>query len=515
MTEIFKKSKKFSEEYCCSIVKIGDCQPIKGKDAIWKTTINGETVVIPTSIKSGDIVFYSSNETQLNQSFLCVNNLFDSSNYKLNINHMDLQLLVYKKEELREKIDSGIDVTEDDIANYDETNKTIKKYCGFFGKNCRVRTVKLGGVGSMGFVFTKDLMINFCPEVRGVDLSQYVGVDFDMVNDELFVKAYVPEVRATQPTPIKTKDERHNALPSIKIPKNGFAYHYDTKPLPKCVSDLTPDTIIDCSVKLHGTSFGCGKILLDVPQRQNIFAKIWNKITRTLSLPYSWNIQPKYDKKYGNVTFSRTRVRYKSVEGVKSVPQNDIWTEYGRLIYPHLQEGMVVYGEIVGYMTGSSKFIQHGYDYGCAVGKNKLMPYRISVTNSDGTKTEWTVSEVRKWTEKLIDLCPDVADRLLPINVLYHGTIRGMYSEFDGDCKLLGVQGANIYLLNYLRGDKERLGMEQDEPMCDNKVPREGIVVRTDSSDELVAYKLKTEAFRKRELKDIDNGEVDIEMAEN
>lgn len=80
---------------------------------------------------------------------------------------------------------------------------------------------------------------------------------------------------------------------------------------------------------------------------------------------------------------------------------------------------------------------------------------------------------------------------------------------------MLGVQGANTYYLNYLRGDKERLGMEQDEPMCDNKVPREGIIIRTDSSDGLVAYKLKTEAFRNRELKDIDNGDVDIEMAEN
>jgi hypothetical protein len=56
--------------------------------------------------------------------------------------------------------------------------------------------------------------------------------------------------------------------------------------------------------------------------------------------------------------------------------------------------------------------------------------------------------------------------------------------------------------------------MEQMEPMCINKVPREGFVIRKANDPIKEAWKLKTTAFRMREAKQIDAGEVDMEMVE-
>ena len=56
--------------------------------------------------------------------------------------------------------------------------------------------------------------------------------------------------------------------------------------------------------------------------------------------------------------------------------------------------------------------------------------------------------------------------------------------------------------------------MEKPEPMCIQKVPREGIVLRIDNDPLREAFKLKTVAFFEREQKLIDQGEVDGEMLE-
>ena len=40
------KNKNFREEYCASIVKIGEILPIEGKDRIAKTMVNGLSIVI-------------------------------------------------------------------------------------------------------------------------------------------------------------------------------------------------------------------------------------------------------------------------------------------------------------------------------------------------------------------------------------------------------------------------------------------------------------------------------------
>ena len=65
-----------------------------------------------------------------------------------------------------------------------------------------------------------------------------------------------------------------------------------------------------------------------------------------------------------------------------------------------------------------------------------------------------------------------------------------------------------------MKNDKKLLGMELNEPLCKNKVPREGVCVRIDNDPIKECFKLKTDAFAVREAKEMDNGTVDIEMSQ-
>jgi hypothetical protein len=68
-------------------------------------------------------------------------------------------------------------------------------------------------------------------------------------------------------------------------------------------------------------------------------------------------------------------------------------------------------------------------------------------------------------------------------------------------------------VLEALKVEKKFL-MEQMEPMCINKVPREGFVIRKANDPIKEAWKLKCFRFLEKERTAIDNGEVDMEMAE-
>jgi hypothetical protein len=62
-----------------------------------------------------------------------------------------------------------------------------------------------------------------------------------------------------------------------------------------------------------------------------------------------------------------------------------------------------------------------------------------------------------------------------------------------------------------MKTDKDRFLMELDEPMCKNKVPREGVVVRVVGDPLARAWKLKTMRHYGKEAEAHDKGEVDIE----
>ena len=404
-----------------------------------------------------------------------------------------------------------------EIEELVETGKPIvdeaKKLCGFFNKYGRVRCIILKGCPSFGFLFGVDTMAKFCPEITELNLEEYVDTNFDTVNGELFVKAFVPPVKPENIR--KSKDEKRNKkLKKFdRLVEGEFSFHYDTGQLAKNMSLISPDKIVTISTKVHGTSAIIGKLHVREPKKIAFYKKIWNVLVDNTG----WFKKTRfidYDIVYGPVYSSRTVIknRYINKEVNGGFYGVDLWSEWGDIIYPYLDKGMTVYGEIYGYLTGTSTPIQKHYAYDCKEGENKMMPYRITTVDEDGTKYEWNVTEVYDWTLKLIVRMKVEGDenwkRICPIDILWHGTLENLYPEVDTE------NHWHENVLEKLKNDKEHFKMEDYEPLClYQQVPREGIVLRIDNDPIREAFKLKTASFALGEALLYDDADyVDIEV---
>lgn len=412
---------------------------------------------------------------------------------------------VNAKNKAKEISDTGADI----IAE-------AKKLCGFFNKYGRVRCIILKGEPSFGFLFKPENLKLFDNTIMLSDVEDYVDQEFDTVNGVLFVKAFVPPVkerpeRGSRASKAQKKVDRFN-----RLVEGEFALHYETDQFQKMVTLFRPEDVVDITVKMHGTSIVIGKVHVKQPIRLPFFKRMFNFFVDKTGLFKSKRITD-YEVVYGPVYSSRKVIKNKYIN--KDVNGGfygtDIWTEYGDMIYPYLDEGMTVYGEICGYITDSDKPIQKTYDYGCNKGENIIMFYRITTTNEDGSKREWDVQEVFDWTMKLKQKLYDEgkpidALKVHPIDLLYHGTLEDLYPDLDEENHWA------VNLLEKMKSDKEHFGMEENEPLCThNKVPREGICIRKCGDKRPSCYKLKTDAFFLGESVRMDAGEVDIEMADN
>lgn len=588
MNNILTKSDSFKEEYCCSVVRVGELTPIEGSDFLAKTNILGSQIVVrKDQVSENQVMFYAANETALNEKFLSVNNLFEIGCREKNSNYGEVKLIMddydtnYRKEadslrfkakEIKSKINSytsnslkwnkkikklqdelkdctdevrkeeineGINNLKEKVDNatskamsltveYTNTKNKIedlvkagqpivdkaKTMCGFMNKYGRVRCITLRGEASFGFVFGQDEMAKYCPEIKDINLEDYIGQDFDTVNGELFIKAFVPPVKPRNER--KSRGEKRNKKLSQfdRLVEGEFAFHYDTLPINRNIHLITPNTNVYCSVKLHGTSEIIGRLHVKEPKRIAPHKWLWNKFVDTTG----WFKNSRfidYNIVYGPIYSSRTVIknRYINKDVNSGYYSKDIWSEYGDIIYPYLSEGMTVYGEICGYITGTQQMIQKHYDYGCQEGENIIMFYRISTIDEGGSKYEWEINEVYDWTVKLIERMKEAGDenwkRIHPIDILYHGTFGDLYPEIDTESHW------HEEVLEKLKQDKTHFGMDELEPLCNNEVPREGFVIRIENDSINEALKCKSEAFFFKESLMMDAGEVDIEMLDN
>ena len=479
--QVFTRSDTYNAEYACTIVKIGELHPIEGKDMIVSTLVNGMSMVVrKDQVKEGDIRIYAMNETQLNEKFLSANNLFDIDNFEKNSN----------AEEVRELKNAG-------------DKDGAKRKVGFFNKYGRVKLIRLGGIPSYGYIFSVDELAKVYPEVLDVNLEELVDTDFDTVCGEEFVKVYVPPVKEGTPR-ANRGDKRNRKLNNFnRMIPGQFAFHYDSQQLARYITRVKPTDVVTISVKLHGTSAIYGNVLTKAPKWDGLYSRVFPYLPKWLQFSR---------EAYGLVYSSRKVIKnqYINQKVTSGYYGTDVWAEYAALLDGKIPQGMTIYGEIVGYLSGDNKMIQKGYDYGCPVGTNKLMIYRITTDNGDGTKREWNVAAVYDWTIELMNEYPiELKDKIHPIDILYHGTLHDLYPTID----IANHWHENV--LQSLKDEKELFGMELDEPLCKNKVPREGIVLRIDDDEYPEAFKLKCSKFMLKESAEIDsNGVNDIEMQE-
>lgn len=586
--KVFTKSENFKSEYSAAIIAVQNLEPIEGSDFLAKTLVFGTQIVVrKDQVKEGDLMLYASNETQLNEKFLSVNNMFEVSCREKNANKEEVDKiyepyipikakadklrneaknikgamdnltkkaakynkLAKKKEKDLESLDPSSEEYGIKMKEIEETRKMadectskavaktttytnlkkeveeivksgadiieeVKKYCGYMNKYGRVRCLTLRNTPSFGLLLRPEELFKYDPSITMEDIEAYIGQEFDTINGELFCKAYVPPI----PPESRRGGKQNKAQKKIKrfdrMIEGEFYFHYETSQLQKDIQFYNPEDIVDISNKLHGTSVIISKLHVNQPIRLHFFKRMLNKFIDFTHLFKSYRITDS-EVVYGPIYSSRKVIknRYINQDVNEGFYGSDIWTEYGDIIYPYLDEGMTVYGEIFGYLTGSDKMIQKLYDYGCKQGENKIMFYRISTTNEDGSKKEWEVSEVLEWTKNLIERMKAADDsnweRIHPIDVLYHGTLEDLYPDLETE------NHWHENLLERLKNDKERFGMEENEPLCTyHEVPREGFVMRKVGDTVLRAEKLKCNSFILKEAIAYDSGYVDVEAAE-
>ena len=497
----FGQSEKIKAEYCCQVVRINQLTPIEGSDFLAKTVVAGNTIVVrKDEFKEGDYALYAKNETALNSEFLSVNNLFELHEYERNKNAKEVEKL---------------------LANGEKDE--AKKITGFFNKYGRVKALKLRGVYSMGFLFHLETLAKWKPEVKFENLASYIvneemgiGENFDTVCGEEFIKAYVPYTPPRSYNQVGDRRERKRQKKVERferIADSSWKFHYDTLKLNDNIWMINPEDTVNVSIKFHGSSAIFGNVKIKCPAKLSFAQKTWNYIAQKSFELYQWlekkTTQTWYED-YGNVYSSRGVIKNKYINKAVSngFYETDIWYEFNELLKPYVDKGMMIYGEICGYVTGGEKMIQKSYDYGCNVGENFFMPYRITTVDEESGETkEWNIDEVVSWTNHLTEVHPELKNKIKPMAVLYHGTLSKLYPEIETND---GHWHENV--LEAMKSDKTHFGMEEKETLCKHKVPREGICIRVDDKPNIKAMKLKSNAFYAKEQKSIDAGEVDIEM---
>lgn len=487
MDKRFKLTKDANPNYLATICKIENVYPIEGADRLVKTVINGYDIVIGKDYAPGTIVVYFPVESAICHKFLSANNLYEMSEFERNSNADEVKAILTQVDTLKES----------DIEKGKELSAQAKALCGFFNKHGRVRILKLRGQYSMGFVASVDAMIKYDSSLADVDWDSMVGCQFNYIGDDEFVKKYIPAVREQQHTGTGSQSQWKKRMKKLKrfdrlIPGQ-FVFHYDTKMLGEHISEFNPNDNVVISCKLHGTSGIFSNILT---KRQ---LNRWERIKKFFGFYVK-------EEEYGNVYSSRSVIKNQYINPrAQSFYGTDIWGCVDKVIAPYLEKGMTVYGEIVGYIEGTSKYIQKDHDYGCKPGEWKFMPYRVTMTEPDGTKTEWDLEKVDAWTRELVKNHEELKDKIMFLTILYTGRFGDLYPDIAEDEQWQ----ANV--LERMKNDTEHFLMEKYEPLCKNKVPREGIVIRKNGDQYARAWKLKTKAHYARECKSHDQGEADIE----
>ena len=376
---------------------------------------------------------------------------------------------------------------------------------GMFDDNGRVKAIRLRGELSEGFILPAVTLENYILSVTNVNIEVKEGTEFDCVEHDgktfWINKKYIPKNTRIPGAPGSGRSAKQ-PKGFDRILEDQFRFHYDTTLIKKCPNVIKPGDLISITEKVHGTSGISAYVLCKTPRAWNNKACAWiAKNIFRLNLIGDVDHCIEYDYLYASRTVIKNKFFNKNVtDGFYGV---DVWKYADNLVKPCLQKGMTVYYEIVGFLPNGG-YIQKGYDYGCIPPKEgdvyqhgvhfKVMVYRVTLTNASGNVHEFSAREVQQW-------CKFVG--LAPVTEYYYGFASDLYPELKVE------EHWNENFIQMLANDK-RFHMECDSPTCNNKVPHEGIVIKSENMKS-EAFKLKCFKFLDKEGKALDKGESNIE----
>ncbi|MDR3237322.1 MAG: hypothetical protein LBT84_02335 [Spirochaetia bacterium] len=439
--------------YCAQMVEITNTHELENCDNIKGTLINGiNHVIISRDTQIGNLGIYFPVECAILHDFLSVNNLYSSA----------------------------------------EMN-TDKTKTGFFGKNGRVRAVKLRGHVSDGFwIPISSLYYAFARD--WIEDSFINGISFDTMESiqpktkvVLCWKYFVPE-KIKSSTIVDIKKEQG----FDKLIDGQFRFHFETEALEKHIEEILPNDWLSISLKVHGIS----AIIANVLTRRQLSLK--ERIAKKFGVSV---VETQYEHIFSSRKVIKNRYRNTKLDNDIA----DIWVLAGRELMPICTDGMTIYYEIVGFLPNGG-FVQKKYDYGCKQGEHKIYVYRITFTNAAGRVYEWGMRQISDYIN-FMKGSGFIGDNVYCVLIFDEGKAEYLYKNLlHANNRPVGPFDS----IDFLQNLKE-MYLDKESIFCQNKVPEEGIVVRKESLPNIVSYKLKSFAFKERETKSLDNGEINIE----
>lgn len=220
-----------------------------------------------------------------------------------------------------------------------------------------------------------------------------------------------------------------------------------------------------------------------------VYKKIswWQKLLKMLGA----NIP---DREYGMVYSSRTVVKNKSLnpESGEGWYGEDIWGIVAERVFPKLDKGVRVSGEIVGW-TPSGKMIQPGYDYGVPPNQLDFVVFKVDITNADGETFTLSHPQMAEYCSRKGFRIPDC---------FYYGRAKDLFPELHTE---------HHWHDNFLRKLEQTFLGKKELRNLDKTKPAEGVVVSIQKPLGWKALKLKDLEFLGIETKQLDEGDTGVQ----
>ena len=332
------------------------------------------------------------------------------------------------------------------------SDPTIK---GYLGKNRRVKAIKLRGVNSNALALPA-AFFGYPP----------VGTVFDTQNGHEICRKYV--------IPHKEQTNAGNKYKKLwrRVDDKFLPEHYDTGQFWRESDKFNANDHVVITQKLHGSSCRLSHTYVKRKLRWR------DKVARWFGIE-----SKEFDFDY--IGGSRKVIKDPNNPALQQEHyySSDIWSEAALKYGPLLPKGVVVYGELIGYVTGTSTPIQAGYTYNVPVGETELYVYRVAVVQEDGGLYDLSWPGVKEF-------CKERGLKWVP--ELWSGEARYVVPD--------------RWTNRNFNENPEPGFSDTPVPLCNESPCDEGVVVRRDGVIPF-ALKIKSPNFLIHETKQLDKAE--------
>jgi hypothetical protein len=348
-----------------------------------------------------------------------------------------------------------------------EKNENVHKK-GYFGNAGRIRAVKLRGFISDGFFAPIQYLTN---EVENYPL----GSKFNEIDDLVLCEKYEPKKNSSNAGGAK-KSKR-----AAQIVDNQFYLHDDTANLRRNIQYIWPWSIISITEKYHGCNAVIGKILCN--KKESLIKRTLNILGITSP-----------EKEYKLVWSSRNVIKGVGEEEFESnhFYGSDVWGKCANEIKDRIPNGVLLYGEIIGW--AGEKPIQKGYTYSQPLGTAKFLCFGVRFVNPDGLIYDLNAKQVEDFCSKY---------NIPAFSPLFHGRAEELF-PFTGEHE-------DTWQTEFLEFLEKEFATNEMCALNNFAVPEEGIVLSEEFIHGRKYYKLKNWNFLEWETKQLDQEVVSIE----